>query len=56
MKLTGRHAEDVGHGRIVEPGEDIPADADENVVKRLKADGLVSTKGDTAKTKPSKES
>jgi hypothetical protein len=36
--LTSTHAEDVG-GRIVEPGQEIPDDADPEVVKRLEAEG-----------------
>jgi hypothetical protein len=38
--LQSAHAEDVG-GRIVEPGEPIPDDADDDVVARLEADGLI---------------
>lgn len=40
--LTSTHAEDVGGGLVVEPGQEIPSDADPEVVKRLEADGLVS--------------
>jgi hypothetical protein len=36
--LTGSHAEDVG-GIIVEPGGEIPSDADLEVLERLEADG-----------------
>ena len=51
--LTGAHAEDVG-GYVVEPGQEIPADADPEVVKRLEAAGLVAeTKQPTSKRKDS---
>lgn len=39
--LTGRHAEDVGSA-VVEPGGEIPDDADKDVVKRLTDDGKVA--------------
>jgi len=41
MKLIGRHAEDVGGGRVVEPGSDIPDDVDAEVLEQLQADGKV---------------
>jgi hypothetical protein len=40
--LTAAHAEDVG-GFVVEPGGEIPADADKDTVKRLEAEGKVQT-------------
>jgi hypothetical protein len=36
--LTGDHAEDVG-GIIVEPGQEIPSDADLEVIERLDDEG-----------------
>lgn len=51
--LTSTHAEDVGGGLVVEPGQEIPSDADTEVVKRLEADGLVATT--RAKSKPKSE-
>jgi hypothetical protein len=39
--LTGRHAEDVG-GQIVEPGGEIPKDADPKVLERLERQGLLA--------------
>jgi hypothetical protein len=36
--LTGDHAEDVG-GIVVEPGAEIPSDADLDVLERLEAEG-----------------
>jgi len=55
MKLIGRHAEDVGNGRIVEPGEELPADVDEKVLERLKRQGKVY-EGKTVKKSTAKES
>ena len=52
--LTSAHAEDVGNGYVVEPGQEIPDGADPEVVKRLQADGLVAeTKQPTSKRKDS---
>lgn len=39
--LTGRHAEDVGTA-VVEPGGEIPSDADKDVVKRLESEGKIA--------------
>ena len=36
--LQSDHAEDVG-GQIVEPGQELPKDADPDVVEQLEADG-----------------
>lgn len=41
--LSSTHAEDVGNGLVVEPGQEIPSDADPAVVKRLEDEGRVST-------------
>lgn len=41
--LRSAHAEDVGNGRVVEPGAEIPSDADPDVVKRLDSEGRVLT-------------
>jgi len=40
--LTGVHAEDVGNGRVVEPGQPIPDDADPDIVNRLQDDGKLA--------------
>jgi hypothetical protein len=55
--LRSAHAEDVGGGRVVEPGQPIPDTADPEVVKRLEADGLVQTTKPhrRTKTKPTEE-
>lgn len=50
--LTSAHAEDVGGGLVCEPGQEIPSDADPEVVARLEQRGLVSST--RAKPKPSK--
>jgi hypothetical protein len=51
--LIGNHAEDVGGGRVVEPGQPIPADADPAVIARLEADGRVRvTRKPKSKTAP----
>ena len=50
--LIAAHAEDVG-GHVVEPGQEIPADADPEVVNRLVADGRVAEA--KPKTKPKSE-
>lgn len=39
--LRGAHAEDVGDGRVIEPGQEIPPDADPGVVARLSDEGKV---------------
>ena len=41
--LRSAHAEDVGGGLVVEPGSEIPSDADPEVVKRLETEGRVET-------------
>ena len=46
--LTGDHAEDVG-GIIVEPGDEIPDGADDDVLERLDDDGRL---GDDAESEP----
>jgi hypothetical protein len=51
--LRSVHAEDVGGGRVIEPGEQIPSDADPEVVKRLETAGLVEQTRSQAK--PSKK-
>lgn len=43
--LTGRHAEDIGDGRVVEPGQPIPSGADPEVVKRLQTEGKIGSGG-----------
>lgn len=40
--LTGRHAELLGSTQV-EPGQEIPADADKDVVKRLEDEGRIAT-------------
>jgi hypothetical protein len=42
MRLAGSHAEDVGGGRVIEPGQAIPRDADPELVARLKAEGRLA--------------
>jgi hypothetical protein len=44
--LISDHAEDVG-GVIVEPGQEVPEDADADVVERLEAEGKL---GEPAKS------
>lgn len=39
--LTSSHAEDVGSA-VVEPGGEIPSDADKDVVKRLESEGKIA--------------
>jgi len=39
--LVGQHAEDVGSA-VVEPGGEIPSDADKDVVKRLESEGKLA--------------
>jgi len=38
-KLIGRHAVDVGGGLTVEPGAEIPSEADPDIVNRLRETG-----------------
>ena len=40
-RLVADHAEDVG-GVIVEPGQEVPDDADDEVLERLEADGKLA--------------
>lgn len=49
--LMSAHAEDVG-GRLVEPGQEIPEDADADVVQRLEAEGKVSDSGSESQPPP----
>jgi hypothetical protein len=51
--LSSTHAEDVGNGLVVEPGQPIPSDADPDVVKRLESEGRVSKT--QAQSKPPKK-
>jgi hypothetical protein len=48
--LTGRHAEHVGDA-VVEPGGEIPADADPELLARLEAEGKLADSEPPKKTK-----
>ena len=50
--LRSSHAEDMGTGRAIEPGQQIPEDADPQVVARLHARGLIEESAPKAKPKP----
>jgi hypothetical protein len=49
--LTGAHAEDVGDGRVIEPGQEIPPDADPQTVARLQDEGKVTQTRSAPKSK-----
>jgi hypothetical protein len=48
--LTAEHAELLGT-TVVEPGDEIPDDADKDVVKRLEAEGKIANAPAAAKEK-----
>lgn len=47
--LRARHAEQIG-GRVIEPGQPIPADADADELAALDARGLVHDDGKSTKS------
>jgi hypothetical protein len=54
--LVAKHAEALGGGPPVEPGQEIPKSADPERVRALEDRGLIKDRGGSKQPSPSKES